>query len=171
MLLSDLFHELSETDRLTAPDSLQALLNEPLDVTRDWGRAEHLLLSAQAQLPDRLEISVALYKMYAYTNRHHEALTLIDAVLSQAAQRAGFDPSDGTGKAPSGPFTDATGDARHYLYALKAKAFVLLRRGDVDRAFNVLDALQSLDPWDQVGGSVVRDMAVQVRAAKESPLN
>ncbi|MCB1889489.1 MAG: hypothetical protein KDH20_17910 [Rhodocyclaceae bacterium] len=40
-----------------------------------------------------------------------------------------------------------------------------LRRGNVDGATRVLDELARLDPQDQVGGSVVADMAERVRSA------
>jgi tetratricopeptide (TPR) repeat protein len=163
MLLSELFHELPSEAKDDAPEPLRSLLHEPLDVTRDWARAEHLLLSAQAQLPSRLEISVALYKMYAYTSRYLEALTLIDAVLVQAAEQVGIEADYRKLQSTSSFFANATGPARHYLYALKAKSFVYLRQGKLEAAESVLEKLSALDPFDQVGGSVVRDMAKKVR--------
>jgi len=166
-----LFHDLPVPDDESTPEPLRQLLREPLDVTRDWGRAEHLLLRAQAQLPERLEISVALYKMYAYSNRHHEALLLIDGVLCQAAERAGFEDEVRGDRLTSRRFEEATGATRQYLYALKAKAFVTLRMGKLMQAEVVLAQLEALDPFDQVGGSVVADMARRMREAEEAPLN
>ena len=61
--------------------------------------------------------------------------------------------------------TAAAGNDRLYLYSLKALGFVRLRRGNVDGATRVLDELARLDPQDQVGGSVVADMAERVRSA------
>lgn len=137
MQLSDLLDEIPLDDGDVIPLALRKLLREELNVCDDWQRAERLLLEAREQLPERLEIPVALYKMYAYSNRHEESLALIHEVLEQAPEL----------------------NDRLYLYSLKAKGFVLLRMGKVDEAAAVLQQLQTLDPLDQVGGSVVMQMA------------
>ena len=54
---------------------------------------------------------------------------------------------------------NATGATRLYLYSLKATGFVQLRKGNVQAALAVLQKLRELDPMDQVGGSVVWEMA------------
>lgn len=141
------------------PLPMQQLLREPLDVVEDGERAEKLLLGAKKLLPDRLELSVALYKMYAYTNRFEESLALIDEVLEKASNSCGF-PADWRLLNPeSAHWQNATGPLRLYLYSLKATGFVLLRKGEIDGAVAVLAKLAELDPQDQVGGSVVMEMA------------
>jgi tetratricopeptide (TPR) repeat protein len=142
-----------------APLALEKLLREPLDVAVDWKRAERLLLEAREQLPERLEIQIALYKMYAYTNLFDESLLLINSVLKLAATQAGFHPDWSRLHEDSAPWYPATGAVRFYLYTLKATGFVLLRKGDIDGALRVLRKLRELDPLDQVGGSVVMAMA------------
>lgn len=175
MRVSDLFDEPSTLSQLTAAlDSAQSqlreLLDAPLDVFSDWRRVEHLLLSAQAQLPEHLEFSMALYKMYAYANRHHDAMALIDDVLRAAALRSGL-PFDANqlqvGHAQWKPISGAT---RQYLYTLKAKAFVLLRQNSLAAAEAVLSKLALVDPLDYVGSSVVRSMADRLRE-REDPEN
>jgi len=159
MQLSDLFNEFPVTDGDVIPLALQQLLREPLNVCDDWSRAEKLLLDAQSLMPERMEITVALYKMYAYSNRHAEALNLIDKVLMASATDGGFDSNWKKLNATSAAWKDAHGTIRFYLYSLKAKGFVLLRSGELEQAVEVLHKLLELDPLDQVGGSVVFQMA------------
>lgn len=171
MQLRDLFDDVPAEGKSAFGPEVEALLSESIDVMDDWQRAEHLLLSAQARLPERLEISVALYKMYAYSGRHREALTLIDSVLQKAAQREKF-PADFRRLSPeSAGFDEATGATRLYLYSLKARGFVLLRRGAIEPAHEVLSKLSELDPQDQVGGSVVLLMAQNLLEHGDDPAN
>lgn len=163
MQLRDLFEDFAvpspHQGELVVPMALQKLLREPLDVAVDWQRAERLLLEARQQLPERLEIQIALYKMYAYSNLFDESLLLINSVLNLAARQAGFDPDWSRLHEGSALWNPATGAVRFYLYSLKATGFVLLRKGDIVGAVRVLAKLRELDPLDQVGGSVVAAMA------------
>jgi tetratricopeptide (TPR) repeat protein len=159
MQLRDLFDEYPMGKTEVVPLALQQLLKTSLNVNEDWHRAEQLLLDTRALLPERLELPVALYKMYAYSNRFDESLSLIDEVLNRAAAQAGFS-AEWEGLSPcSGNWDDATGAVRFYLYSLKARGFVLLRKGEVEQAYAVLRKLCELDPRDQVGGSVVLGIA------------
>lgn len=158
MQLRDLLDELPAMGDVV-PLPLQQLLREPLDVVEDSERAEKLLLGAKKLMPERLELAVALYKMYAYTNRFEESLALINEVLQKASDTCGF-AADWRQLTPaSAHWNNATGAVRLYLYSLKATGFVLLRKGDFDGAVAVLAKLAELDHQDQVGGSVVREMA------------
>lgn len=145
------------------PLALEQLLRQDLDVKDDWQQAEQLLQRARQALPGRLEILVALYKLYAYSNRFDEALEVIDEVLNTAATKMGFNPDWRYLHSDSASWQPATGAVRLYLYSLKASGFVRLRRGDVRVAFDVLSKLLELDPHDQVGGSVVYEMADRLR--------
>ena len=168
MQLSDLFDEFPINGGDVIPITVQKLLREDLNVCDDWQRAEELLLSARRLMPDRLEINIALYKMYAYSNRHQQALALIEETLQRAAERAGFSPLWQGLNRDSAPWDEATGDIRLYLYTLKAMGFVMLRMGSVERATEVLHKLEELDPEDQVGGSVVRQMAERLLDQEEA---
>lgn len=162
MQLRELFNEFPVPSGDVIPLALQQLLCEPLDVGHDWQRAEQLLQDARAHMPQRLEIPVALYKMYAYSNRFDEALALINEVLLRAAVQDHFSADWRQLDNDSTPWQQASGARRFYLYSLKATGFVCLRKGDIAQAQAVLEKLQLLDPLDQVGGSVVLEMAQRI---------
>ncbi|TGD75082.1 hypothetical protein E4634_03470 [Mangrovimicrobium sediminis] len=168
MQLRDLFADLPHASAAVVPLELQQLLREDLDASADWERAEALLQRAQDAMPGRLETRIARYKLYAYSNRFEQALALIEEVLASAAQGAGFSADWRSLHSGSAAWHPAEGDVRHYLYTLKAMGFVHLRRGDIDGALAVLEKLRELDPQDQVGGSVVHDIACGLRDDAEA---
>lgn len=159
MQLRDLFDELPNHQGEVIPLALQQLLRQDLNIQQDWQQAEQLLLRAREALPDYLELQIALYKLYAYSNRFEESLDIIDDVLRSAAQSEGFSTDWQQLTADSAQWHPAKGRIRQYLYSLKATGFVCLRYGKIDRAFAVLGKLLELDPMDQVGGSVVYELA------------
>lgn len=159
MQLRDLFDDFPLDDADVVQFSLQQILRQPLDIFVDSQRTEQLLLQACDLLPERLEVRVALYKWYAYSNRFEESLALIDDVLLRAARTGGFAADWRLLTRQSAHWHPATGVLRLYLYSLKATGFVCLRKGDLATACAVLEKLQELDPQDQVGGSVVYGMA------------
>lgn len=159
MQLLDLFDEIPLANSDVVPLALQQLLRTQLNVIEDWTRAEQLLLDTQRMLPDRLEIQVALYKMYAYSNRFDESLVMINEVMDRAASDGGFPADWRQLDNGSATWSGAKGPIRFYLYSMKALGFVLLRKGDVVNAYEVLRKLCELDPTDQVGSSVVCDIA------------
>lgn len=163
MEIRDLFDELTAESGDVLPLELQRLLREPLDVCEDWQRAEDLLLKARALLPNRIEVLVALYKMYAYSNRHDESLQLIDEALAMAAVQAGIEADWRQLDSHSTEWNPASGALRLYLYSMKARGFVLLRKTQVADAWEVLSKLMLLDADDQVGGRVVYEMAERLR--------
>ena len=162
MQLRELFDEFPMGAGEVVPLALQQLLKEPLNVNEDWQRAERLLLDARTMLPERLEILVALYKMYAYSNRFDESMVLIDEVLRRAAGLGDFPTDWNLLCHDSANWGEATGAVRFYLYSMKAKGFVLLRKAEVTQAYAVLKKLCELDRKDLVGGSVVLDMAERI---------
>ncbi len=168
MQLRDLFNEIYSSNSSVIPFAIQQMLREPLNIAEDWQRTEKLLLDAREALPDQIEIIVALYKMYAYTNRFEESLALIQEVLDKTSASLGFSSdwrqlivSDDQWVRPEGP-------RRWFLYSLKAAGFVNLRNGNISLATEVLNKLLELDPMDEVGGSVVYDMASRLLEDAES---
>ncbi len=159
MQLRDLLDETPRQGDAVVPIALQQLLRADLDVSQEWESAEQLLLQAREAMPESLEILVALYKLYAYSNRFDQSLALIRCVLAAAASREGFDADWRRLDSDSAAWFPAEGAVRHYLYAMKAMGFVSLRKGDLATANAVLARLATLDPRDQVGGSVVLEMA------------
>lgn len=158
MQLRDLFDVLPQQGEVV-PLALQQLLRSDLDIRSGWRQAETLLLEATEALPDQLELRVALYKLYAYSNRFEAADALIQQVLEQAATAAGFSANWRQLSVSSACWSPAVGNVRYFLYSLKAAGFVRLRCGDVQGALAILEKLMELDPQDQVGGSVVLDIA------------
>lgn len=159
MQLRDLFDESVPTGGAVVPLALQQLMREELNIKEDWNKTEQLLLKAREAMPERLEILIALYKLYAYSNRFDESLQIIDEVLATAATQEGFDADWRKLDINSAQWYPAMGAVRQYLYSLKTIGFVSLRKGDVTTAFAVLTKLQELDSRDRVGGSVVLEMA------------
>ena len=165
MQVRDLFDDLPLPDAGADADTLNALLNAPLDLRHGWDRTERLIDDARHAMPGRLELNVAMYKLLAYSGRLEAAEALIDETLFKAAEAGGFDPDPARLKADDPRWQSATGNDRLYLYSLKAMGFVRLRRENVDGAVSVLDELARLDPLDQVGGSVVAGMAERLQVA------
>lgn len=163
MQLRDLFDELPTAGAAVIPLELQQLLRADLNVKEDWQQAEQLLLKARLALPQQMEILIALYKLYAYSNRFAESLEIINEVLRLTAAAVGFNRDWRSLDSGSAQWYPARGSVRQYLYSLKATGFVSLRSGDIDTAFAVLSKLSELDPQDQVGGSVVLEMAESLR--------
>ena len=159
MQLRDLLDELPRGNDAVIPLALQQLLRQDLNIKEDWQTAEQLLLKAQIMLPEQLEVKIALYKLYAYSNRFEESLRLINEVLNTVAGQEGFDRDWRTLTVTTACWYPAVGRLRYFLYSLKASGFVYLRSGDIDQAYAVLRKLLELDPQDQVGGSVVLELA------------
>ena len=159
MLIRDLFSDAPLQQDVLVSLDLQRLLNEPIDIASDWNRTERLLLTTMNRMPDQCEIKIALYKMYAYAGRFDQSRELIYQVLEQTSARSGFSADWRQLDSTSTHWKNPRGDIRLYLYSLKALGFVSLRAGNIPLAHDVLEKLLSLDPLDEVGGSVVFEMA------------
>lgn len=140
------------------PLAVQKLLNEPLDVLEDWDRAERLLEGSRKVLVDRPEPLVALYKLYAYSNRFEDSLRLIDETLAMVAGKANFDPDWTKIDVANPPWDTVDDNVRCFLYSMKAIGFVSIRQGRVDHAHQVLSKVISMDKDDIVGASVLYDV-------------
>lgn len=139
--------------------AIDALLQQAAAAADDPERREKLLLQAHARDHDELAVYLARYKFYCYAGRTDEAEAVVDDALHKAARQGGFDADWGLLLADD--FIEAPPDSprRHYLYGLKAMAFIKLRQGLEAQALAILNHLQRLDPQDRVGGSVVCEMA------------
>lgn len=154
-----LLHSLPEP----AASQWRSLSAEPLGIFTQWERVEHLLCAAQQQAPHELSLSEALYKLYAYSNQFIKAQVFINWVLTTAGQACDLPADPLLAQDHHIQRTTLSRPARYYLYALKANAFVALRQGELVRALALTTQLQRLDPQDQVGGSVVVDLAERMR--------
>lgn len=138
---------------------VNACLQQAVACAGDFERARALLHQAKDMDPEQLEVYTALYKFYFYRGYLDEAELVTVESLARAAQQGGFNrdfaqltPACTDWKAQGGP-------VRAFLYSLKALAFIRLRKNDRAGSLAVLDKLQELDPEDQVGGSVIADLA------------
>lgn len=129
----------------------------------DLPKAEMLLWQAQHLKPEQLEVYIALYKFYFYKNRLSEAEEVALLGLKMAAQVGGFSADWTQLTRGSASWECAQGAERIYLYTLKALGFIRLRRLEFIAGQQVLEKLSELDPLDQVGGSVIREIATAMQ--------
>jgi len=124
---------------------------------------------AYKSAPDQLEVLVALYKFHFYRGDTNKAQEIVQQTLVKAAFKGGFEYDWTKLSDNSADWSDHRGPARTYLYSLKAMAFINLRRYCTDEAREILDKLQQLDPDDQVGAQVIRELlsAVEQEAVDE----
>lgn len=149
-------------DRVRLSSALDAASNACLQeaaASPQAERAEALLNKAARLAPDSLAIDVARYKFYFYRGQLSAAETIVRSSLARAATQGDFEADWCRHRGPLAARQVASGAQRHYLYALKALAFICLRRAALDEALSILDALQRLDPDDLVGAGVVRELA------------
>lgn len=145
------------------PAALDAVLQQAAQAYDDPARAEALLWQARSMNPAQLEVYIALYKFYFYKRRLEEAESVARDALLCAAEQGGFDGDWSALHADSADWRRPNGPERVYLYTLKALGFIRLRRMDFAGGEALLDKLAELDPDDQVGGSVLQELAAGLR--------
>jgi hypothetical protein len=138
---------------------VNACLQQAVACADDFEKARALLHQAKEMDPDQLEVYTALYKFYFYRGYLDEAELVTVESLARAAQQGGFKRDFGQLTPKCTDWQVQGGPARAFLYSLKALAFIRLRKDDRTGALAVLDKLQELDPRDQVGGSVILELA------------
>ena len=144
----------------TIPVEVRMLLNRATQQYGNPAEAERLLLAAMQLAPEQLETYIALYKFYFYQKRLDDAEAIALLALEKSAAQGEFD-KDWTRLTPaSADWGIHDGPQRVYLYTMKALGFIRLRQQDFSSAEAVLRCLEQLDPDDQVGGSVILDVAV-----------
>ncbi len=141
------------------PAAVNVLLQQAAANTDNFTVSEHALLQARALAPEQLEVFIALYKLYFYRGFNGKAEKVVIEALHSAASSGGFDPDWRQLEAGSTDWQACAGPPRVYLYSLKALCFIRLRQNDSHGASELLTTLRRLDPDDQVGASVLRDLA------------
>lgn len=149
------------------PGPIDSLLQQAVSAYEDTERAESLLDQAYRLDPDQLEVYIARYKFYFYKLRLEEAEAVAREALQRAADQGGFDPDWARLTSTSANWSAGEGPERIYLYTLKALGFIRLRRMDFAGGEAILDKLAQLDPEDQVGGSVLIQLAEGLREQAE----
>lgn len=140
------------------PHPAGELLARARGVWHDVPAATALLAEALAAAPDCLPLHYARYKFHSSHGQYALAEAAARTALTEAARQAGFD-ADWRALGPaSADWSDVRGPAHFYLFSLKALAYLRLRRGAVQDCLALLDKLQQIDPADQVGAGVIRDL-------------
>ena len=153
------FHEDRVMFGVNIPPYINAYLQKAVAAYDKPELAESLLWQAQQMDPNQLEVYVALYKFYFYKNRIDEAEGVVFVALKKSAELGNF-PADWNQLTPASTnWLSIENPQRLYLYALKALSFIRLRQDDTESAANILGKLHELDPTDQVGGSVLQQLA------------
>ncbi len=133
----------------------------------DKEAALQALREAWQLAPNRLEVLQAMYKFHFYRGDLRQAEELVFQSLVRAAVQGGFSQDWKALDGESAAWDHPRGPARSFLYALKALAFVRLRQGASSQAEELLGVLGRLDPDDQVGAGVIRDLLNGVDGSDE----
>lgn len=154
--------------RFTGKDKVQFGFGLPQEVNEQLQKAASniayrpdtlkALCVAKTLAPKQLEVLVALYKFHFYEGELEKAEEFVFQALIKAAQEGGFKYDLDSLNEESTDWNAVRGPARTFLYSLKALAFIRLRQNDTKNAEIILDNLQRLDPQDQVGADVIRDL-------------
>lgn len=148
---------------MDTPPEIHQLLLMAVKAWHDTERAERFLNEAMRLDPRRLEVYIAMYKFYFYKNQLLRAEQTAHSALLMAARLGGFDEDWRRLDRASADWGSREGPPRAYLYTLKALAFIRLRLDDSAGGDAILDKMRDLDPDDQVGASVLRDLADGIR--------
>lgn len=124
----------------------------------DPPQADFLLAFAVTQAPLDLSVYRTLYKFYNRQRRFDLAWDYATRSLEEAARQCHL-PRDWRQWTNAALRAADPNPASHTLLALKALAFIGLRRGDEGAAQAMLRELTRLDPEDGTGASVVAALA------------
>jgi tetratricopeptide (TPR) repeat protein len=116
------------------------------------------LQEAYQAAPDQLETLVAMFKLYFYQGETEKAESIVWEALKKSSRVGDFSTDWLSLDQASTNWSDPRGPGRHYLYSLKALAFIRLRQDDQEGAGEILKAMQTIDPDDLVGAAVIRDL-------------
>lgn len=154
--------EIKPEDRIEfgdLPPAVDDILQQGVSLYRhDRAAADARFRDALALDPSALATYLCLYKIYAYQGRLDEALEIAQAGLTEAARQVGW-PTDWQ-LWQRGVIGDAGSEpARFALYTLKALSFIHLKRNEADEGRRILAKLEELGQLEEVGGTVIADLA------------
>ncbi|ODB95029.1 hypothetical protein A3197_16785 [Candidatus Thiodiazotropha endoloripes] len=116
------------------------------------------LLHAEQIAPEQIEVLIARYKFHFYQGETGIAEKLVIKSLCLAAKQGNFNQDWRQLNSSSADWDNPRGPERFYLNGLKALAFIRLRQEKPDEADSILRKLSLIDPADQVGANVIRDL-------------
>jgi hypothetical protein len=147
------------------PEPAGARVREAMAEYRsDPERADFMLNYACTQLVDPLPLYRVLYKFYNRQRRFDQAHDFAGRALADAARQCGLPAGHGDWTREALGLADPL-LVSHCLLALKALAFISLRRGDEAGSAAHLETLRRLDPDDGSGASVIAALAAAVLEA------
>ncbi|MFA5082150.1 MAG: hypothetical protein WC474_06365 [Hydrogenophilaceae bacterium] len=147
---------------MTDDAAAERLLREAMaEYPRDPVRADFLLDYACSQAADPLPFFRVLYKFHNRRRQFDRARDFADRALAEAARRGGLPAESAAWTRQHLGCLDPL-LASQVLLALKALAFIALRRGEAPASTGYLDVLRRLDPEDGSGVSVVAALAESV---------
>lgn len=112
-----------------------------------------------AAAPEQRAVYFALYKFYFYKYRLDDAERVALMALEISARQGGFSAVWETLTPLSTQWGKTDTPQHFFLFSLKALAFIRLRLGNIQGCHAILNKLRELDPIDQVGSSVILDLA------------
>jgi len=116
------------------------------------------LNEARDAAPEQLEVLTALYKFHFYRGDLEQAEQVVFQSLTSASRQGGFSSDWRLLSLENSDWSDPRKPGRAFLYSLKALAFIRLRQERADAAQEILATMDRLDPTDQVGADVIREL-------------
>jgi hypothetical protein len=141
---------------------ISAEVNAPLHTatTNVSSRKQSLkaLNKALKKSPDQLHTLVKMYKFYFNRGDIGKAEEIVFQTLVKASLKGGFSNDWRELSITSTDWSDPAGAGRIFLSSLKALALIRVRQDMRRDARKILRTLKRLDPHDQVGAYVIRDL-------------
>lgn len=128
----------------------------------DFDKAEAHLKRVMELAPGHPAAYIALYRFYFYKNRLAQAYAVGWDCLERAAQDNGLSSDWRQVRIADADFSDLAILPRFYLFTLKACAYLSMRLGDLETGAALIDKLTELDPKNQLGGKVLREVLDRV---------
>ena len=146
------------------PPSVDEILQQGVSLYRqDRAAADARFQDAIALDPTVLPSYQCLYKIYTYQGRLDEAYRIALAGLEEAARQAGLS-ADWQQWTRAQLCSASDQPSRFALYTLKALSFIHLKRNELAESRRILTKLEDLGQLEDVGGSVVTDLADALEA-------
>lgn len=125
----------------------------------DENLAERTLLQVRERYPAQHAIHIALYKFYIAHDRLDDAHKILTEALSVVAKACGIPPDWRVLDSATFQRSSPQAGVEVYLYCLRALSELLLRLGDSNESYRILEKLYEIDPHDRVATAIARELA------------
>ncbi|MET0065345.1 MAG: hypothetical protein ABW076_03275 [Candidatus Thiodiazotropha sp.] len=137
---------------------VEAHLQRAAHLVNNRNASLQALMDAYHEAPDQVETLVAMFKILFYQGETGKAESVVREAMHKAAEQGGFNNDWESLEEETADWDNPRGFGRLYLYSLKALTFIRLRQDRAEEAKGILTAMQRIDPNDQVGADVLRDL-------------